>query len=119
MKNKPTPAIVKSIWRSLGIPPYVTEHHFAAQITFIGKDGRERKRAWRFDYAWLSQKVALEVEGAIFMAGGGRHNRGGGMKADMLKYNTAVMLGWRVLRVMPEQLLKQPTIDMLLKVLNQ
>ena len=70
------------------------------------------KRKWRFDVAVLgiaydcepqSLKIAVEIEGGIFAkAGGGRHNRGAGMKADLEKYAEAALLGWMVLRVLPE-----------------
>lgn len=61
-------------------------------------------RKWRFDYAWPQEKVAVEIEGGIFAREGGRHNRGAGMKADMEKYNAAVILGWGVLRFIPEEM---------------
>ena len=54
-------------------------------------------RKWRFDAAWISEKVALEVEGAIWTQG--RHTRGQGYLNDMEKYSEAAILGWRVLRV--------------------
>lgn len=60
------------------------------------------KRMWRFDYAWPAQKIALEVEGGIWTQG--RHTRGKGVLADMLKYNAAAVLGWRLLRCTPDQL---------------
>lgn len=62
-------------------------------------------RRWRFDYAWLASKVALEIEGGAFVAGGSRHTRGAGFRADLEKYNVATAAGWRVFRVLPEQLL--------------
>ena len=54
-------------------------------------------RRWRFDWAWPDQKVALEVDGAVFTQG--RHTRGAGVEKDMEKLNEAAILGWRVLRV--------------------
>lgn len=60
-------------------------------------------RKWRFDYAWVCFKVALEVEGGAFTRG--RHTRGAGFIKDMEKYNAAVLAGWKVLRVTPDQLL--------------
>jgi hypothetical protein len=60
-------------------------------------------RRWRFDYAWPLHRVALEVEGGAFA--GGRHTRGAGFRNDLEKYNTATAAGWRVFRVLPEQLL--------------
>jgi len=56
-------------------------------------------RRWRFDFAWPEQMVAVEVEGAVWIHG--RHSRGTGMQADMEKYNSAVLMGWRVFRFSP------------------
>jgi very-short-patch-repair endonuclease len=58
-------------------------------------------RRWRFDFAWPHHKLALEVEGGVFIRG--RHSRGAGMVKDMEKYGEAAILGWRVLRVTPKQ----------------
>lgn len=57
-------------------------------------------RRWRFDLAWPTLKVAVEVEGAIWTSG--RHTRGSGYEADMEKYNEAALAGWTVIRVSPE-----------------
>ncbi len=59
-------------------------------------------RRWRSDMAWLEEKLIVEVEGGIHIMG--RHNRGAGMAADMVKYNTAALLGYRVLRVSKEHI---------------
>jgi hypothetical protein len=68
-------------------------------------------RKWRFDFAWPLARVALEVEGGAFS--GGRHTRGAGFRADLKKYNEATRLGWRVLRVLPEQLDALSTVAMI------
>ena len=68
-------------------------------------------RKWRFDYAWPKCKVALEVEGGVWMRG--RHTRGSGFVKDMEKYNQAALLGWTVLRVQPDELCSKETADML------
>lgn len=73
-------------------------------------------RKWRFDYAWPAAKVALEVEGGVWIQG--RHSRGAGMIADMQKYNTAAAMGWRVLRVTPEQLTSRMTEELLRRMLK-
>lgn len=59
-------------------------------------------RAWRFDYAWPTRHIALEVEGGLHIRG--RHVRALGYLRDLEKYNEALRLGWRVLRVAPEWL---------------
>jgi len=68
------------------------------------------KRKWRFDYAWPKLKIAFEQEGGTWIAG--RHNRGTGFIKDMEKYNNAVLLGWRVLRYTPQQLLANAIDDL-------
>ncbi len=49
-------------------------------------------RRWRFDLAWPSVKLAVEIEGR------GRHQTFMGFAKDAEKYNAALLLGWRVLR---------------------
>lgn len=68
-------------------------------------------RRWRFDYAWPEQKVALEVEGGVWTRG--RHTRGAGFLADLSKYNSAVLLGWKVIRTTPDKLVSAETLAML------
>lgn len=68
-------------------------------------------RKWRFDYAWPDFKVALEIEGGAWT--GGRHNRGNGFIADMEKYNAAAQLGWRLIRITPQQVLTTKTVETL------
>jgi hypothetical protein len=73
----------------LKLPVPVSEYRFHAT------------RKWRFDMAWPSHKLAVEVEGI----GGprSRHLSWVGFHADCEKYNTAVIMGWRVLRVTAQQ----------------
>ena len=66
-------------------------------------------RRWRFDVAFFSRcewedhpMLAVEVDGGVYVQG--RHSRGAGIEADMEKYAEAMMLGWRILRVTPQQL---------------
>ena len=73
--------------RAAGLPEPVAEHRFHPE------------RRWRFDHAWPAEKVALEVDGGTWT--GGRHVTGAGYAADLEKLNTAVAMGWRVLRVTP------------------
>lgn len=68
------------------------------------------KRRWRFDYAIPDHKIALEVEGGVWT--GGRHIRAQGFLGDMEKYNTATLMGWRVFRTTPDDLLKMVTLIM-------
>lgn len=89
-----------------GLPLPVTEYRFAAP-----------ERRWRFDYAWVEEKVALEVEGGVWS--GGRHTRGSGYLQDMEKYNNAALRGWVLLRCTPKQLITLETLEMVKQALNQ
>ena len=66
-------------------------------------------RRWRFDFAFPDAKVSVEIEGGTWT--GGRHSRGGGMAGDMLKYNTAVIMGWKILRYTPQMVMQGMAID--------
>lgn len=79
---------------------------FWQQIKSAGLRGWEREyafcpgRKWRFDFANVSVRLAVEVEGGHWF---GRHTRGNGFEKDVEKYNEAIARGWRVLRGTTEQ----------------
>jgi very-short-patch-repair endonuclease len=75
-------------------------------------------RRWRFDYALVEERIAIEVEGGIWLKGGGRHNRGKGMLNDMAKYNAAAVEGWIVIRTTPNTLIAQSTLDLIQRALE-
>lgn len=62
------------------------------------------ERKWRADFAWPDRKIMIEVQGGIFMRGGGGHNRGAGIEGDHEKHNEAVRLGWYVFHFGPRAL---------------
>lgn len=61
-------------------------------------------RMWRFDFTWVGTKVAVEVQGGVFMGGGGGHNRGASMHKDWKKHNEATKLGWRIFYFGPKDI---------------
>lgn len=69
------------------------------------------KRRWRFDFAIPSKMIAVEVEGGAWI--GGRHTRGAGFVKDLEKYNEALRLGWKVIRVTPQQLRTEYTLQLI------
>jgi hypothetical protein len=92
------PAMKRETDVQLVLDAHLTELrlHFVREYQFC------RDRKWRFDYA-VRDSLAIEIEGGAWSKG--RHTRGKGFIADMEKYNTATMMGWRVLRFTPEQIL--------------
>jgi len=79
-----------------GLPEPVLEYRFAPP------------RRWRFDLAWPSLMLAAEIDGGRWVGGrggrwvGGRHTSGTGFAKDCEKMTEAAVLGWRVLRLLPE-----------------
>ena len=61
-------------------------------------------RRWRADFAWVAQKVMLEVNGGRYAFAGGRH----ASDADYRKLRRAAALGWRVLPCSPQELRDNP-----------
>lgn len=54
-------------------------------------------RRFRFDLAWVDQRLACEVQGGVHS--GGRHVRGVGAESDAEKLTLAVLAGYRCLVV--------------------
>lgn len=75
-----------------------------------------KERRWRIDYAIIPHKIAIEVEGGAYTQG--RHTRATGFIADMEKYNELTRLGWRLIRVTPQQLITVKTIEMIKDLIN-
>jgi hypothetical protein len=123
---KHNPRIVEAFWKAHGIPAPLIEHKFAEHIKYKDKAGANRTRGWRFDYAWplcswtggnpSCIKLALEVQGGCFA--GGRHSRGGALRQEHHKLNTAAELGWRVIYCFPETLLTTATANLIKRCLG-
>lgn len=67
-----------------GLPEPIREFPFALR----------HGRKWRFDFAWLEQKIAVEIQGATWKKGA--HSSGVGLKRDFEKNNYAMLDGWRL-----------------------
>lgn len=92
LRMSPPRYYLESVCTKMGLPCPVREHRFHV------------KRLWRFDYAWVEWKVALEVEGLVRPGMKSRHTTNRGYMGDMEKYNEAALGGWLLIRVVPSQL---------------
>jgi hypothetical protein len=90
-------------WRALANTEadWQEEYLFDGGITnpFSGKPGRHR-----FDWALPREMVAVEIDGGIWLARGGRH----GADVDRQKLAIAASLGWLVFRFSPQMLQQYP-----------
>lgn len=114
MKRKPTEADIL-MWDQLEDLPIWAAR--AKEWTFCDD------RKWRFDFVILSSagwpehgKTAIEIEGGAWS--NGAHVRGKRFISDMEKYNHAALLGWRVLRFTPQQVLDGSAIAFIKRVLD-
>lgn len=85
-------------------------------FSFVEEHKFHEKRRWRFDFAHIESKTAIEIEGGAFT--NGRHTRGKGFMNDMEKYNEAILLGWVVLRFTPEQKTKLKMFELVKNVVE-
>lgn len=68
-------------------------------------------RMWRFDYAIPPLRIAIEIDGGIWI--NGRHNRASGYLGDMEKFNAAATLGWVVLKFTPQEQYTRKALDLI------
>lgn len=73
-------------------------------------------RKWRFDYAFPSKRVAVEVDGGVWS--GGRHINPSGYINDLEKLNTAASMGWLVLRITTDDRFSRKTYELIKNTLE-
>lgn len=77
----------------------LAEESFALAWSRVAPSGHDTQREyqfhptrrWRFDFAWPSIKLAVEIQGR------GRHQTVGGVRSDCEKNNAAITDGWAVM----------------------
>ncbi len=97
------------------------------------------KRKWRFDLAWVKERIALEIDGGLYarpvvcnhchqnvkrlvggkwvaVREGGRHTTGRGRENDIEKENEAQLLGWHIFHVTPDQVQKMEALALLMRI---
>jgi very-short-patch-repair endonuclease len=95
--------------------------HCQAYLHPVDQPVREHQfcnRKWRFDFAWPSKKVAVEVEGGTSF-GKSRHSKGAGFERDAEKYNRAAREGWIVLRYSTRMVIAGDAINEVVEVLGE
>lgn len=80
---------------------YETEYKFAV----------DAGRRWRADIAWPAVRVAVEIDGGLWIYG--RHNRASGALADMEKGNAYATRGWLVFHAPWEWLEQSDKVEQL------
>lgn len=74
------------------------------------------RRKWRFDYAIPAYRIAIEIDGGVWVYG--RHNRAEGYIADLQKFNEAAAAGWLVLKFTPQQQFTRYALDLIRRTIE-
>jgi len=74
------------------------------------------KRKWRADFAWPYDGLLCEVEGGVWTKG--RHITGKGFTDDCEKYNTASIIGYRLIRVVNEHIYSGQALKWIIEALD-
>ena len=98
-------------------PIWVKKIKGLEEIQFVSEYKFDPKRKWRFDFAHVGSKTAVEIEGGVYT--NGRHTRPTGFINDMDKYNWAALRGWRVYRCIPDMLFTENTANFIKDLVSQ
>ena len=85
--------------RALRLPPPIAEFRF------------HPARMWRIDYAFLRERIAVELDGGTWLGSRGGHTGGSGFTRDREKQNELACAGWLVLRFTAEQVASGAAIE--------
>ncbi len=89
--------------RQSGLPEPVREFRFC-------------DRRWRFDFAWVELRIAVEVQGGQYLRG--RHNRPEGYRNDCEKIDQALLMDWDVYLVTPDMINDESALGIVKKALG-
>lgn len=74
------------------------------------KDLKPIPKVWRFDGCFDEWKVIVEIDGGIWMPGGGAHSHPIDITRNMTKQNDAALAGYVVLRFTPREVFNEHAI---------
>lgn len=96
--------------RSYRLPPYVRQFELLKFEQTPRKDGKAIPKVWRFDFVWPQFKLIVEVNGGVWMPGGGAHSHPIDITRNMTKQNEAVFAGFQVLQFTPDDIQRRQRV---------
>ena len=76
------------------------------------------KRRFRFDFAHLPTKTAIEIQGGIWTRGKAAHSSGSGVQRDCHKQCLASSLGWLVFPLSEAMIRDRDWLDLIAKAIS-
>jgi len=95
--------VVLAFFAECGLPEPVPEFRFHPE------------RLWRFDFCFVEQRLAIEVNGGLFSSGA--HVRGAALIREYGKLNQAAVMGFRVMFFTPDQICLVETSELIRQAL--
>ena len=84
--------------RALRLPEFQTQAKFVTSA-----DPTNNRKRWRLDFLFIEQLVGVEIDGGIWMQGGGAHSHPIDITRNMTKQNDLALIGIHVLRFTPRE----------------
>lgn len=103
--------------RAHQLPSVVQQFKLLKSIQGPRKDNKDIPSQWRFDFAFVEFKTIVEIDGGIWIPGGGAHSHPVDIERNMAKQNDAWLAGFGIIRFSPKQVKKGEAIAVTLRVL--
>lgn len=88
--------------RSHRLPLHIWKFKLLKSEQLPRKDGKNIPRMWEFDFAWPDFNLIVEINGGVWMPGGGAHSHPIDITRNMTKQNDAALAGFFVLQFTPD-----------------
>ena len=99
--------------RSFKLPEPHEQFRWATELT----NANGRPRQFKADFAWPAYRLLVEVQGGIWMPGGGGHSHPMHLQKDIDKQQCAVLLGWFLLPVTTDEVKQGKAIGLVQRAL--
>jgi very-short-patch-repair endonuclease len=85
------------------LPAFVHKFRLLKTLQLPRRDLKPIPREWEFDWCCVEYKLIVEVDGGIYMAGGGAHSHPVDIRRNMTKRNDAALAGFFVMCFTPQE----------------
>lgn len=99
--------------RAHRLPQAHEQYRWATEL--VNENGRPRQ--FRADFAWPAFKLLVEIQGGLWMRGGGGHSHPMHIEGDIEKQQCAVLLGWHLFPVTSDHVKHGEAIGLVMRAL--
>lgn len=96
--------------RQYRLPSYVRQFKMLKSVQTPRADGKAIPKVWRFDFAWPQFYLIVEINGGVWMPGGGAHSHPIDITRNMEKQNDAAREKFFVLQFTPDDVKRKRAI---------